>query len=123
MEVSWQLDPNWGPGFLFRLESFGVPHGATRRGSLHGWKKGSSFLLISKEVRFCRAIILDVKPSVKSREDREPPQCSRLPSGYLRNLPSPGHGGEVSDSSSLALIYIESPTQDGLTYSVDKKTM
>lgn len=36
VEVSWQLDPNWGPGFLFRLESFGVPHGATRRGSLHG---------------------------------------------------------------------------------------
>lgn len=30
---------------------------------------------------------------------------------------------ETSDSSSLALIHIKSPTQDGLAYSVDEKTL
>lgn len=25
VKVPWQLDPNWGPSFLFRLESFGYP--------------------------------------------------------------------------------------------------
>lgn len=55
-------------------------------------------------------------------EDREPLNvviCHLVISFTLRLLGAE----ETSDSSSLALIHLKSPTQDGLAYSVDEKTL
>lgn len=48
VKISWQLDPNRGQSFLFRLESFECPM-VPQMGSLDGWKKMPLFFLVSKE--------------------------------------------------------------------------